>query len=213
MKRFLILAALVAAPALADVSAVAGSLSGAAAQSGSLSAATQGNAQQITINGAAIPTNTLNESRLTGTSTVRTAPMVYAPPMGVTAPCRIALSVGVSVVAVGGSLGGSVEDLKCNWRENARIAHGIGDLPTAKYWEIAIARLECIDADDKTRRALGDMCSMVGIPDPNAPVPQPRPVAVAPAPVPMVAAPVPMSETKACRTEYQDGIMTKICPL
>jgi len=130
------------------------------------------------------PANT--SVRYSGTTTLRTTPQVYGPAMGVTAPCRIALSAGVSVVAVGVAGGGSIEDLKCNWRENARIAYGIGDLPTAKYWEVAIARLECIDADDKTRRALGDMCNAVGIPDPNAPT-----VQSLPAPAPIVPAVAP----------------------
>lgn len=109
---FVLIAALFSLPALADINTVASSLSGAASQSGAQSAANQGNTQQLTINGAPAPAQQRIENA--GTYTVRTAPMVYAPPMGVTAPCRIALSAGVSVVAVGVAAGGSVEDLKCN---------------------------------------------------------------------------------------------------
>jgi hypothetical protein len=209
LKRFLILAALVAAPALADVSAVAGSLSGAAAQSGSSSLAgittsgaqaTQGvgNQQAITINGAPIPAQQRIETG--GTTTVKTAPQVYAPPMGVTAPCRVALSAGVSVIGVGVAAGGSVPDAPCNLRELSRTYQALGAVEKAVKVADGALALECLD--ETTAKALGNLC-------PPKPTVQPLPTASAPAPVPMAA----VQEVKQCRTEYQDGIMTKTCPL
>lgn len=61
-----------------------------------------------------------------GTTTLRTVPDAYAPTVGATAPCRIAVSAGVAVIGIGVSGGGSVEDEPCNLRETARLLDGIG---------------------------------------------------------------------------------------
>lgn len=108
----------------------AGALSGSASYSasGAASVATQGNgngnAQNITFNSAE-PTPYV-ETHQSGTTTLKTVPMVYAPPVGVTAPCYTALSAGVAVVGFGLTAGGSVEDPECTLRETARLLHGIG---------------------------------------------------------------------------------------
>jgi hypothetical protein len=208
----LLFAALIAAPAFAQTSANAGSLSGAAAMSGSQSSALSGitssgalasqgngNDQRITINGAQIPTATYQQVDHTGTSTVKTTPQVYAPPMGVTAPCRVALSAGVSVIGVGVAAGGSVPDAPCNLRELSRTYQALGSVEKAVKDADGALALECLD--ETTAKALGSLC-------PAKPGVQPLP-----APVAATPAPVTVAAVKQCRTEYQDGIMTKTCPL
>jgi len=73
------------------------------------------------------------------TTTLRTVPDAYAPTVGATAPCRIAVSAGVAVIGLGVSGGGSVEDEPCNLRETARLLDGIGQRGAA-------ARVMCNDA-------------------------------------------------------------------
>lgn len=213
----LIAATLIATPAFADTSAVAGSLSGAAAQSGSISssnpvtsagaAALQGNRQDITINSTVPAYQQLDH---TGTSTVKTAPQVYAPPMGVTAPCRVALSAGVSVIGVGVAAGGSVADAPCNLRELSRLYHGVGAVAKAVKVADGALALECLD--ETTAKALGDLC-------PAKPGVQPLPTPVAAAPVtpvavaPAAATPVKVTSAPICRVETTaSGIKTTICP-
>lgn len=121
----LLLAFGLATPAHAQT---AGALSGSASYSasGAASVATQGNgnAQNITFNSAS-PSPYI-DTHQSGTTTLKTVPMVYAPPVGVTAPCYTALSAGVAVVGFGLTAGGSVEDPECTLRETARLLHGIG---------------------------------------------------------------------------------------
>lgn len=72
---------------------------------------------------------TYNESpnvHYSGKYTVKSAPAVFAPAAYATSPCRIALSGGVSVIGLGLSAGGSVEDEGCTLRENARILNSLG---------------------------------------------------------------------------------------
>lgn len=216
MKSILILiAALIAAPAFADTSALAGSISGAAAQSGSISssnpvtsagaAALQGNRQDITINSTVPAYQQIDH---TGTSTVKTAPQVYAPPMGVTAPCRVALSAGVSVIGVGVAAGGSVADAPCNLRELSRLYHGVGAVDKAVKVADGALALECLD--ETTAKALGNLCpakpGVQPLPTPVAAAAPVTPVAAAPAPVKVASAPVCRTETTA------SGIKTTICP-
>lgn len=80
------------------------------------------------------------------TSTLRTVPDSYAPTVGATAPCRIAVSAGIAVIGIGVSGGGSVEDDPCNLRETARLLDGIGQREAA-------ARVMC--GDQRAARALG----------------------------------------------------------
>jgi hypothetical protein len=92
-----------------------------------------------------------------GTTTVRTVPDAYAPTVGATAPCRIAVSAGVAVIGLGVSGGGSVEDDPCNLRETARLLDGIGQREAA-------ARVMCNDA--RAAEALGAaVCPSSGVPE------------------------------------------------
>lgn len=186
-------------PAFADSAALSGSVSGATALSGSLSEAQQRNVQNITVNGAAIPTNTYSQVDHTGTSTVKTAPQVYAPPVGVTAPCRISFAGGLSIVGVGVGGGGSVGDSPCNLRELSRLYHGIGQVPKAVAVADAALSLEC--QDEAVAKALGGLC-------PVQAGQLPAPVAVAP-----VAEPVKISKAPVCyETTDAMGIKTTRCP-
>lgn len=89
--------------------------SGSYAGSVSGSAANQGNAQNINFN-----------TDGSGSLRIRTTPDVFAPAIGVSAPCQTALSGGVSVMGFGGSLGGSKEDTGCTMRETARVLSEMG---------------------------------------------------------------------------------------
>ena len=85
-----------------------------------------------------------------GTQTLRTAPQVYAPPIGVTAPCYVALSGGLSVVGFGIAAGGSIEDEGCTMRETARLLFGIGQ-------PLAAAKVMC--NNPLAAEALGEVCA------------------------------------------------------
>lgn len=88
------------------------------------------------------------------TTTVRMVPDPYAPTMNATAPCRISVSGGVTVIGFGVSGGGSVEDDPCNLRETARLLDGIGQREAA-------ARVMCNDA--RAAEALGAIvCPSIG---------------------------------------------------
>ena len=90
------------------------------------------------------------------TTTLRTVPDSYAPTVGATAPCRIAVSAGIAVIGVGVSSGGSVEDDPCNLRETARLLDGIGQREAA-------ARVMC--GDPRAARALGStVCPQASVP-------------------------------------------------
>ena len=80
------------------------------------------------------------------TTTLRTVQNAYAPTVGATAPCRIAVSAGIAVIGIGVSGGGSVEDDPCNLRETARLLDGIGQREAA-------ARVMC--GDPRAADALG----------------------------------------------------------
>lgn len=56
-----------------------------------------------------------------------------APPAFPTAPCRIALSAGLSLMNVGGSFGGSVLDSQCDLRASAQAFAAVGDIESAEY--------------------------------------------------------------------------------
>jgi len=113
----------------------------------------------LTVNEAAIPAyQKLDQG---GTLTIRQAPQIYAPNAMPTAPCRIALSGGVSVVQIGITAGGSVADLKCNWRENDRMCQSSGDIECSRMWQKAIARLECLEAGGDEKIALAAICETV----------------------------------------------------
>lgn len=109
----------------------------------------QGQGQQQSSTQANSQSMTYNESsnvHYSGKYTVKSAPAISAPPAYATSPCRIALSGGVSVVGLGVSAGGSVEDEGCTLRENARILNSLGANDAA-------LRLMCNDA--KVAQVLG----------------------------------------------------------
>lgn len=81
------------------------------------------------------------------TSTLPATPDAYPPTMNATAPCRISVSAAVSVIGLGASGGGSVEDDPCNLRETARLLNGIGQ-------PAAAARVMC--NDPRAALALGN---------------------------------------------------------
>lgn len=155
--------------ALADVTNTAASGSSSYSSSGSLSNASQGNVQQTIFNNPA----TMNYS---GGYDVKTTPTVYAPPIGVSAPCHIALSGSVSVVGFGAGLGGSVLDPGCDLRETARLLYGIGKTDAA-------AKVMC--ANPTAAAALGEaICPTTTagtLPAPQPPKPEPK-TSAAPAP-------------------------------
>lgn len=143
MKKFLVVL-LMLLPMVAFADNTANSNSVAASVSGSN--ASQGNAQNIHFNNSGQDSYSL-----------KTVPTVYAPPIGVSAPCALAISGGVSVMGFGGSLGSSVKDSECNLRETARILYEMG----AKD-----ASLRVMCGNPAAAKALGD--TVCGSPPPVA---------------------------------------------
>lgn len=166
MKKTLLMLALVASGyAFAGQSAVSGSISGAASQSGATAQSSQGNQQNISFTN---PSTVSTFSDQSGTTTIKTVATVYAPPIGVTAPCFVGYSGGVTVVGFGASLGGGVEDVGCTLRETSRLLYGIGQTDAA-------ARVMCANAD--AARAMGPAVCPVTAGQLPAPVQQQRPLA------------------------------------
>ncbi len=77
--------------------------------------------------------------------------------------------------------------------ENARICQASGDQLCTSHWNAAIARLECLEADDTHKKALGPLC-----------------VATTPTPTPL---PTVSAAPRQCYDEYQNGIKTTRCPM
>jgi len=110
-------------------------------------------ASTLTVNNAATPATTtanVNES-LTGTSTVRNVPAVFAP--GLTAAgletCLGSVSAGASVVGVGATFGTTVPDAGCAARLDARTLWSMG------LRRAAIARL-CLMSE--IYRSMPEVC-------------------------------------------------------
>ena len=163
MKKLLLVALLAVffTPAFADSlsSAVAGSTStgSTASSGGNAVTGTNTGTNTVIFTSPANTTSAIDQS-VSGTQTLRTVPMVYAPPIGVTAPCMVALSGGVSVVGLGISAGGSIEDPGCTLRETARLLHGIGQEGAAarvmcnnKLAAKAMGSAVCPDEDKRSR--------------------------------------------------------------
>jgi hypothetical protein len=125
MKYILMVIALLFASltAMADSNTA---VSGSTSISGAYSGATQGNQQNINFNNPGAV-----DEHLHGTTTVRTAPTVYAPSFGTSSPCSLALSGGVSVVGFGGTFGKAYSDSECNRRETARVLFQLGHADAA----------------------------------------------------------------------------------
>ncbi len=130
----------VALPALAQT---AGSNANSNANSGSVAV--------INLNQSAPPTSTstinsnststLNQNVHTsgkqdvdydGSYTVKSAPQVYAPPVGVTAPCVIGASVGVSGLGFGVAGGTGIVDSGCERRAVSSLMQSYGHVEAAK---------------------------------------------------------------------------------
>ena len=82
-------------------------------------------------------------------STVRSAPTVVPPTVGMTANCMIGASVGASGLGFGIAAGGGIEDKGCTLRESARLLYSVGE-------GAAAVRLLC--ADPAMNLALGEKC-------------------------------------------------------
>lgn len=168
MKKTLLMLALLASGYAAADTTISTALtnSAAQAQSGAASQANPSNNQNINFNN---PATVNTNNRQSGTATLNTVATVYAPPIGVTAPCFVGYSGGVTVVGFGASLGGGVEDVGCTLRETSRLLYGIGQTDAA-------AKVMCANAD--AARAMGPAICPVAIQTLPAPVePARRPLA------------------------------------
>jgi hypothetical protein len=67
-----------------------------------------------------------------GGYSMKAAPQVYAPPVGVTAPCVIGASLGVSGMGWGFAGGTGVADAGCERRASAVVMHSWGHVDAAK---------------------------------------------------------------------------------
>ncbi|MFY9836327.1 MAG: hypothetical protein WAK55_07610, partial [Xanthobacteraceae bacterium] len=111
------------------------------AQSGSQSASTNagfGNAQDITFNSPAIPTNT----------TVNTVPNVYAPGLAAAGSevCLGSVSAGGAGAGFGVTIGGTFVDRECQLRLNARTLAVLGYARAAR-------ETMCLDGDVRAAMA------------------------------------------------------------
>lgn len=93
-------------------------------------ASNQGNSQSVNISSPANTTSTVvttGKQDLHYSGQFRTVPNVYAPPVGVTAPCIVGISGGLSIIGFGVSGGTGKEDKGCTKRENARMLYSFGE--------------------------------------------------------------------------------------
>jgi uncharacterized protein YdeI (BOF family) len=70
--------------------------------------------------------HTLNQN-YSGSYDVKSAPNMVAPSIGVSAPCKVAITGAVSVVGVGVAAGGSLNDEECQLREDVRVLAQMGE--------------------------------------------------------------------------------------
>lgn len=134
------------ATSVSNATAVGSAVVGVVTNQDQIQGQAQGQQQGQSQNQANKQTNsqsmTYNESpdvHYSGKYTVKTNAAVFAPSAYASSPCRIGLSGGVSLVGLGLSAGGSVEDEGCTIRENARILNALGANDAA-------LRLMCNDA-------------------------------------------------------------------
>lgn len=120
----------------------------------------QGNGNSITFNSTS-PSAIKQDVHYSGQ--YKTVPNVYAPPVGVTAPCIVGWSAGLSIVGVGVSAGTGTEDKECTNRENARMLHAFGEVKGA---------VSLLCQNDRVYKAMKDRCDLAMAKD----YPQPAPV-------------------------------------
>lgn len=144
------------APAGLNAGAWAASQAAAASSAGAAVKTAQTASQQVAVTVIQPAAAASSGGSKSTTTTIRSVPDAYAPTVGATAPCRIAVSAGVAVIGIGVSGGGSVEDDPCNLRETARLLDGIGQREAA-------ARVMC--GDQRAARALGStVCPQASAP-------------------------------------------------
>jgi len=122
-----------------ESNAASGSTSGAEAQGGSAVAGPSTSSVTVTFpeQPGTVTQNvnysggTTSDNNVRYSGSFKTVPNVYAPPVGVTAPCIVGWSAGISVIGVGVSAGNGVEDKECTNRENARMLHAFGEVKGA----------------------------------------------------------------------------------
>ena len=176
------------------------SSAGAASQSSSGAAAISGGGNQtlgVTTNtgvgvgidqrsyGSPVPNQYYQNQHSTGDVTVRTTPMVYAPPVSGGNPCTLAVSGGVSVIGWGASAGGTFVDEDCANRQKIAMIHNAG-------YKGAARELMCNDrAAYMAFKTAGEPCAWRAQFEPQGAAPAPMPAAPvrvsAPVPAPMAA--------------------------
>jgi Tfp pilus assembly protein FimT len=108
-----------------------------------------------------------NEVRYSGS--YKTVPNVYAPPVGVTAPCIVGWSAGISVIGVGVSAGNGVEDKECTNRENARMLHAFGEVKGA---------VSLLCQNKNVLKAMSERCALAMANELPTPQPTAEPVVI-----------------------------------
>lgn len=122
--------------ATAGASATAGAA--ASARQGQIQGQIQGQRQSIQNSGNAtinnnVPANTTNETRFSGSYTVRNTPDVYAPAIaGGANPCVVGVSAGGAVAGFGLSFGMTRNDEGCERRNTAALLYNMGERDVAQ---------------------------------------------------------------------------------
>lgn len=122
--------------AIAGASATAGAA--ASARQGQIQGQIQGQHQSIQNSGNAtinnnVPANTTNETRFSGSYTVRNTPDVYAPAIaGGANPCVVGVSAGGAVAGFGLSFGMTRNDDGCERRNTAALLYNMGERDVAQ---------------------------------------------------------------------------------
>jgi hypothetical protein len=149
--------------------------------------------------------HTLNQN-YSGEYTVKSAPNMVAPNIGVSAPCKVAITGSVSVVGLGVAAGGSLNDEECQLREDVRVLAQMNEQAGAlalmcskpavykampKKCDAAMAATGATPPEEPKKKAEAPAQQQV-----SAPIREASPVAVAPvAIVTPVPAPQPVQVT------------------
>lgn len=127
----------------AEAGAAAGAQAGSEAQSGATAVIYQDNS---------VPeTQTINSNiNTSGTTKLKNVPTIYAPSIGVSAPCKVALTGSVGVAGFGAALGGSLNDEECQMREDVRVLAQMGE---------AVGALSLMCGKESVRAAMPAKCA------------------------------------------------------